>query len=220
MSKATRLMGLMIAVLLAGSASVAWGGPLPLDPNAMGGANQGTKFFQNIGGPVTLTVNVEYAVYAPGQFTKTFGAGSDPSGGTQYVYAYEAFNMNVPPNPRSLGILTVGLRQGAQAQNIEYLPVIYGNYGLLPVTSSFGGTPPSSARWDYTGHTIPVGQNSQILLFTSPLSPSPITSSVVGGGLGASNTLPSPIPEPASWALLGVGSAALLYRRLRARRLA
>lgn len=218
MSTASRLMGLTIAVLLAGSAAIAHAGPLLLDPNAMGGANQGAKTFQNIGGPTSLKVSVEYAVYAPGQFTKTFGAGSDPSAGSQYVYAYEAFTLNVNPNPRNLAILTVGLLTGAQAQNIEYLPVIYGNYGLLPVTSSFGGSPPNSARWDYTGATIPVGQNSQILLFTSPLAPTLVTSSVVGGGLGNSQTLPSPIPEPASWALLVTGSVALLYRRLRARR--
>jgi len=225
MSPASRLIGLTFAVFLAGVAflagpvATAQAGPLPLDPNGMGGVFQGIQVFQNKGGPVTLTVDVEYAVYAPGDFTKSFGAGSDPSGGTQYVYAYEAFNINVPPNPRSLAILTVGLQQGAQAQSIQYLPVIYGNFGLLPVNSSFGGTPPNAARWDYTGlgTTIPVGQNSQILLFTSPYNPTLLTSSVSGGGLGASNILPSPIPEPASWALLGIGSAMLLYRRLRAR---
>jgi hypothetical protein len=224
MSTASRLIGLAFAVLLVvlmGPAATAQAGPLPLDPNGFGAPYQGSMTFQNKGGPTTLTVNVEYSVYAPGQFTKSFGAGSDPSNGAQYVYAYEAFNLNVAPNPRSLAILTVGLLPGAQAQNIEYLPIIYGNFGLIPVSSSFGGAPPNAARWDYTGAgtTIPVGQNSQILVFTSPLSPTLVTSSVSGGGLGASQPLPSPIPEPAGWALLGIGSAMLLYRRLRARRM-
>jgi hypothetical protein len=218
MSTASRLIGILIAVFLAGAAVIAQAGPLPLDPHAMGGVDQGSQVFQNKGGPTTLTANVEFAVYAPGQFTKTFGAGSDPSGGTQYVYAYQAFDVSVAPNPRTLSILTVGLLTGAQAANIEYLPVIYGNYGLLPASSSFGGSPTNSARWDYTGQTIPVGQHTQILLFTSPHPPTPVTSSVVGGGLANSQNLPSPIPEPASWTLLAIGSVALLYRRLAARR--
>jgi len=209
-------MGLTIAVLLAGSAAIAQAGPLPLDPNAIGGVYQGSQVFQNKGGPSTLTVNVEFAVYAPGQFNLSF-PGSDPSLGSQYVYAYEAFNLNVTPFPRTLAIFTVGLKDGAQAANVGAQPILTDPLALPPASSSFGGTPPNAARWDFTGQVIPVGRNSQILLYTSPHPPTFVTSSVIGGGLADSKNLPSPIPEPASWVLLGIGSVALAYRRIRAR---
>jgi hypothetical protein len=219
MNLASRWIGLVLAFVLTQAASVAQAGPLPLDGNALGGANQGTQTFQNKGGPTTLTVDVEFAVYAPGQFTKSFGAGSDPSGGTDFVYAYEAFNRNVPPLARSLASFTVSLLAGAGATNIEYLPTVFGSFGLLPASSSFGGSPSNAARWDFTGQTIGTDENSQVLLFTSPNPPTEMISSVVGGGLANSQFLPSPIPEPASWALLVTGSLALVYRRLRARRI-
>jgi len=218
MSRATRVMSVCVGALLM-YATAAQAGPLPSDPNALGGFSQGTTAFIGTNGPLTIKSNVEFAVYAPGKFDLSFGAGADPSGGSQYVYAYEVFNTGVGGLDRAISLFTVALQPTALAQNIEFLPHAFGFFGQDPVSSSFGGgPPPTSARWDYSTATVPIGGNTQILLFTSPKGPTLQSAGVQGGGVPSSNVLPSPIPEPASWTLLVIGSVALAYRRVVARR--
>src|SRR5262245_23020689 len=75
-----------VLCLIAGSAAA---GPLVGDPAAMLGWS-GNKNFNN---PGKIQADVNYAVYAPGQFSLSAALGNpfDPSGGTDYVYAYEIF---------------------------------------------------------------------------------------------------------------------------------
>src|SRR5262245_8466311 len=84
-------------VVLASLASTAVAGALTSDPNAIPGW-QGSIVMTGTNGSALLKTNVDYAVYAPGQFGTSVAMGYnahtplDPSSGTQYVYAYEIFN--------------------------------------------------------------------------------------------------------------------------------
>jgi hypothetical protein len=220
MNTASRLACTAAAVCVALCAAGAQAGPLALDPNAVWHGTSAPLFFSVVAGPTTfeISANVDYAVYNPGKFNLSFGAGADPSGGTQYVYAYEVFNTGANgPNTAAqpISIFTEGLGPNANAQNIEALPIVFGNFGQLPDNSSFAGAPPTSGRWDYTTHNLPLGAATQILLFTSPHGPILQPGSVSGGGLGASQPLPSPAPEPSSVILLVMGGLAVLAMRRR-----
>jgi hypothetical protein len=216
MSTASRAVCVAIAMSVALFAVGAQAGPLPLDPNGMGGVNQGSAIFptNTVAGTFSISAEVDFAVYAPGKFNLSY-PGQDPSGGTRWVYAYEVTNTGQVPGPSpissfSVAILPVsGGPPAAGAANIENLPLVAGQ---APGAQSFSST---SAVWDYSGANLGVGANSDILLFTAPHPPTMQSASVVGGGLGTSHNLPSPIPEPSTYVLLAIGGAALLTWRRR-----
>ncbi|MGH7179487.1 MAG: hypothetical protein ACREJC_19075 [Tepidisphaeraceae bacterium] len=205
--------------LLGASASA---GILASDGNAIAGFH-GSKPFAAAVGPLSFNASVDYAVYSPGTFTTTFGAGSDPSAGAQYVYAYQMTNTGTTAQ-RAPDFLTVGFNGDQQPANIEALPNIFGDYGVDPINPStfIPAAPPyTSANWNYNNATplLPSGISSEILLYTSPNPPGFYNSSVKAGALvntlpGALG-LPSPIPEPTGAALAVLSGALLGMRRRR-----
>ena len=219
------------------TAALAQGGILDGDLNALPGWN-GTTLLSGIDpidGSYKVAADVDYAVYAPGQFNLTFGAGSDPSGGTEYVYAYQMHNRSAGESS-AIESLEVGLDgdSGRPGHFVEPLTdpsplplgyvsflddVLYGDFGLDPDFSRAvppsGPPSPTSMRWDFEQGqqaTLLPGMSSDILLFTSPAEPE-WDSATIDGGFVASGDLPSPSPEPATMGLLAIGAAALLKRR-------
>jgi hypothetical protein len=196
----------------------AWGGPVvgPLvsDPNAML-AWQGTQGFYDVdvGSGATLDVDVEYAVYAPGQYGKS---GTDPSDGAHYVYAYQVFNDLAGNAPVSS--FSVGLDPAANVASIGSDAGSGTLGGTAPTTSAFSGTPPTSAVWYFSSNTIdppPPNEYSTVLLFTSPYGPRWAPGSLLDSGLSDRQDLPSPTPEPATLALMALGGVGMLARRRR-----
>jgi len=190
----------------------AWGGPLVSDPNAMP-AWQGTQGFYDVGSGTTLDVDVEYAVFKPGAYGLS---GTDPSGGKEYVYAYQVFNDllgNVP-----VSSFSVGLDPTAKVANIGSDAGSGTLGGTAPTASAFSGTPPTSACWYFFLNTIdppPANEYSAVLLFTSPYGPQWAPGSLLDSGLSDRQDLPSPMPEPATMTLVGLGLAGLVARRRR-----
>lgn len=188
--------------------SLAWGSLMHEDPLAMS-AWRGTETFYSTDGSYELNVEVDYAVYAPGTYP-----GADPSGGTDYVYAYEARNL-IDSASAEVSVLTVGLAPKNGARNIvadssSGAPGTPG--GVVPGSTRIGST---SARWYFTSDPIVYGEDSAALVFTSPHGPRWMTGSVADGGLSDAGPVPSPTPEPNTLALAVLGGLGLVARRLR-----
>ena len=219
----------MTALLLAAGGTAA-AGVLETDPNALSGWRgdvdlQGSAPF---GLPGSVNVDLDYAVYAPNpeasHFDATFGAGADPSDGTEYVYAYQAFNR---AGGSAVTALTVGL-DGDEPFNmgppLGHIGFLAGTGDVSPSTSYLappdGSTAPTSARWAFlTVPYLPITLGSDVLFFTSPVAPE-WDSATALGAWAATGQVPSPsdgssIPGPATLGLMSLGGLALLRRRSR-----
>jgi hypothetical protein len=224
---AKRLCLTLAAVALSiGSASA---GILAGDPNAF---LKGAKLFSG-GNPLgqTLISSVDYGVYAPGMFGTSAALGLpaafDPSGGTEFVYAYQIFN-------------DVGGQLRTATLSIELIPGVISNLafvshapgtpagGLAPSNWDFipiAVNPPANVKWSFLSpNLLNTGLKSDILLFTSPLGPTFRNASLTGGSgsiappvIGPFVTLPSPTPEPSTLVLaasaVGLLAAGYLRRR-------
>jgi hypothetical protein len=169
----------------------------------------GTKNYSAMG---KLIVDVQYAVYAPGDFPL---AGYDPGPG-QYVYAYQLINRDASTD--GIQKLTIGLDADALPQNIAELPDP-DLPGGVPSTPSFTGFPPGSAAWTYSSAVnVTPGSKSEVLLFTSQFGPQWKSSTLRGFGVGVignvPNGLPSPVPEPAAALGLLVAGGLFVFVRL------
>ncbi|MEX0677064.1 MAG: PEP-CTERM sorting domain-containing protein [Pirellulales bacterium] len=220
---------LAVLALFAGAAN---GGALLTDGNA---SIQGSKLFS--GGNVlnqTLIASVEYAVYAPGDFGTSVALGlpalADPSGGAEYVYAYEIFN-DVGGQLR-VAALSIALNPGVItniATNVSHAPGTP-EAGLAPNAWTFipiAVDPPSNVKWSYTvsPNLLTVGLHSDILLFTSPFGPTFLNASMTGGSASSAPKagdpavlLPSPIPEPSTLVLSALAAGLLAAGYLRRRK--
>jgi len=150
------------------------------------------------------SATVDYAVFAPGDFT-----GTDPSGGAEYVYAYQFF-VNVGSNPLYLATIAVDDPDAAnQAALGTTSGVAPGLLSLDPVgTKSFVSL--------FNPTVVTAGSNSQVVLFTSPNPPTYGTTSVTfvaAPAVVSATLIPTPLPEPATMVLLAMGG--LLIRRRR-----
>jgi hypothetical protein len=204
-----RTATIVIACVLVATCSVsAFAISIALDPAAMAGW-KGTANFLATDGSDTLNVDIEYAVYNLGAYP-----GSDPSGGSELVYAYQIFS---DTDAASVNVtnFSVGLIAGAPHDNINDDP----GYGVLggdaPTSAAFTAT---SAAWSFLSNTIDAGEHSTVLIFTSLGIPIMDSAQVDNSGISAIALLPTPtdtlIPEP-SIMLIGLGIAALVGRRKR-----
>jgi hypothetical protein len=150
---------------------------------------------------------VDYAVY---DLTVAY-TGFDPSWGTaKWLYAYQVSNLQ--DSTEAMNVFSVAIPQGVVADNIAYDWTKGLTLGIPSMSQQFVG---DSAVWQFAAnHTIAPTKNSVVLIFTSDLGPGEGSGTIVsdGGSLNISN-IATPVPEPLTLALLGIGGAALLRRR-------
>jgi hypothetical protein len=157
-----------------------------------------------------LDIVLDYAVFAPGQYP-----GTDPSLGIDFVYAYQAF---VQPASNSALLVTVGGNPGFGASGAHNPGFDLGlAAGVTPSGQSINFVSNTFVN-AFTSPSIAAGQNSTVLLFTSPFTwELGNASATVTGGASASvvGEIPAPLPEPATALLLGMASIPVLRRRRR-----
>jgi len=183
------VFGLAATAVLVGS-GVAQAGLLSANSGAAIPAFTGTQFFDDNFSGFTVSANVDYAVFAPGTFPF-----ADPSGGTDYVYAYQIENLDT-----DIGQFTVGLDGD---ETLGTIGSIADGGSANPNSSLYVGAGPTSAAWDFSGFAS--GQTSDVLFFTSAQAPE-LDSSTVSAQWANSHDLPSPVPEPATLSLLALGT--------------
>ena len=187
------LLGLTFPLL---AASVVLAGPLASDPNAIADFTGSVTF--NAAGK--LIVDLDYAVFEPGRYPDDGVTGDDPSDGTEYVYAYQAFVS--PDSTHPLTAVSIGLADGHGVSGPTVGDPLHEQTGgidvfmsaLLPnsVVTLFGdGDPAHPPVWP--------GEYSVVFVYTSPNPPTWASAVATGAGFTNQQLVPSPIPEPTRW---------------------
>ena len=153
---------------------------------------------------------VDYAVYAPGDYSGSLSFPAD-----QYVYCYQIF---VSSTSGAIGFFTVNLDSDAtaysQASDTVSASGVLG--GSVPTSSSIsvqnGIVTYNFVRTD----AITANNHSAVLLFTSDFAPQ-LGEGIISGAFPGSVyiELSTPTPEPASLLLLALATPFLLKTRRR-----
>ncbi len=169
------------------------GASLYNDPAAMAGYAGSTSI--NVTQlDVELKADVEYAVYAPGTYP-----GSDLTSGSGYIYAYQIFN-DLKADV-AVDFFSVGIISPATVDNI-YTDDTYGYSPDSAVEPSMSNIFAQSAGFIFAGQSLGPRKWSSVLIFSSDNEPTIGFGTVSGGGLSGMGNLPTPIPEPATIALV------------------
>jgi hypothetical protein len=171
------------------------------DPAAMP-SYQGSVHFST---GLALNGFVDYAVYAPGDYSGSISFNDD-----LYVYAYQV--SNGASSTVGIDYFSVGLSPDVQVPNVAYDPAM--SYAISEgINPTMHFKLPESVIYLYLTDNIGAGERSMTLLFTSNDGPAMSYGYVSGGVTGGENvSLPSPVPEPATFGLL-IGGAFMTLRR-------
>lgn len=184
----------------AGLLSANSGGAIP--------AFTGSQLYSNSFAGFSVNASVDYAVFAPGAFGVAF-PGQDPSGGSDYVYAYQINNLpGTIPAATPISQFTVGLDGNEPLGATGFITDV----GVTdPSASSYIGAGPTSVAYNFLPQ-IPFNGTSAVLFFTSAAAPE-FDTATVNAAWADTHELPSPTPEPATLGLVALGLGLVGMRR-------
>jgi hypothetical protein len=183
-------------------------GALATSPDALNTDGPDAGFWRGsqemVGSQLTFSGQADFAVFGPGSFQSfldaTYGGGahSDPTGGSEYIYAFQFRSDSGEP----IQTLNAGYDLGADLGSLGAPTGAAGSGDTAPNSTAFNST---SARWDWGfGDSVANGQTSDVLFYSSNRPPQPDFVTLGAKFLldQADSDLPnfaSPsIPEPAS----------------------
>jgi hypothetical protein len=121
----------------------------------------------------TFTGTLDFAVFGPGDFQSfldaTYGGGaySDPTGGGEYIYAFQFRSDSGSP----IQALNVGYDLGADIGSLPAPASAAGSGDETPNATAYNAT---SARWDWGfADSVAGGQISDVLFYSSNRPPKP-----------------------------------------------
>jgi hypothetical protein len=219
----------ILSIAILSLPTVAWGGLISGDTYAIDGWH-GTLQWTGTTNPAypplkSLYANIDYAVYAPGDFAKTFTGWTDPSDGDQYVYAYQLFNDAHTPASDDAAIRTfsMGIHSGEQIADVYYGTIDDAGTTLdkTPTSWVWSGTPTATSiigSFNTSSNRITVGTRSVILYFTSEYGPTWDHTNMIGYPYACTDQanqfyLPAPVPEPGTLAILAIAGIAYFFSR-------
>jgi len=156
-----------------------------------------------------LSATVDWCVFGPGDYA---GTGYTPAA-NEFVYAYQI----ITTGTAAITQLTVNMIESNEANNIGDDASLVG--GAAPIAAAFGAPPPAlqTANWFFAGMVSP--DESDALVYSSVNMPLwDNMARIIDDGTYTEGPVPTPsnvIPEPATFALLAMGLAAVLRRRKR-----
>ncbi len=205
-----------LALALLGASGFAGAGTLVTDTNAMSGW-KGSALFDTAAtyGTTYFTATVDYAVYEPGQFELSFpGVSVQPD---EYVYAYQVVDVADGVMGSGTGFVSRFTVLLDEDELLGTIDAISGSGSIAPSSIAFApvGGPYDTAGWSFASpNEIDSGLTGEIVFYASSDAPEMGNAAVTGSyGFGDNQTLPNPIPEPATMLVLVGGTAALVARR-------
>jgi hypothetical protein len=150
---------------------------------------------------------VDYAVYAPGDYT---GSLSFPD---KFVYCYQIFNL---PTSAAVSIFSVDLISGAAVAGAftDSASAAGVSGGLIPVPLASA----SMVSYFFGRNTVLANQHSTVLLFASDMAPILGTGTITNSqSVGVDIQLPAPVPEPATLLLFAIVAPLLIKTRRKQR---
>lgn len=126
----------------------------------------------------------------------------------EYVYTYKITDTSAV----KLSFFSVPILPGADVLSTDHET----SGGIIPIDWTTVGSPVQSAEGLFSG-TIQNGQNSVLLWFTSDYAPvvgdGSLFGKLSGSSVFASGEVFTPVPEPATICLLGLGALSLIRRK-------
>lgn len=218
--KHTLALAALLAVLFAGTnASAVPVGALATTNDALNAGGPDSGYWRGshelTGASNTFTGTLDFAVFAPGDFQSfldtTYGGGtySDPTGGSEYIYAFQFGSDSGSP----IQSLNTGYDVGADIGSLPAPTSAAGSGDSGPVSTAYNA---SSARWDWGfGSSVGNGQISDVLFYSSNRPPKPDAATLGAQYLldqadsGLHDYASPSVPEPTTMASIVIALAGL-----------